>query len=72
MQHPSPGKGKCIDRGLIVQPKDRPKSSGSANAWSYWTHQSKARKADWIPHQQLATSSKSQERKEAERPMHLA
>eukprot|EP00957_Ditylum_brightwellii_P045952 3486064-Ditylum_brightwellii.AAC.1 len=32
MQYPSPGKGKCIDRDLTVQPKDRLSSSDATLA----------------------------------------
>eukprot|EP00957_Ditylum_brightwellii_P076169 5790005-Ditylum_brightwellii.AAC.1 len=59
MQYPSLGREKWVDRGLIARLKDRPNSSGSVNAWSCWTHQSKARKADIMSHQQLAIGSKS-------------
>eukprot|EP00957_Ditylum_brightwellii_P078075 5935338-Ditylum_brightwellii.AAC.1 len=62
---PKSWQGKCIDRDSIVQSKDRPNSSDSANAWSCWIHQSKPRRVDRMPHEQLATGSESSKK---ERP----
>eukprot|EP00957_Ditylum_brightwellii_P051501 3904124-Ditylum_brightwellii.AAC.1 len=72
MQYPSLGKGKRIDSALTAWLKDKPNSSNFENALSCLTHQSRPRGADRLSCQQLATSSKSQKRKEAKRPMHLA
>eukprot|EP00957_Ditylum_brightwellii_P182674 13914440-Ditylum_brightwellii.AAC.1 len=59
MQYLSLGKGKYVDSNLTAWLKDRPNSSNFANASSCWTYQSKPRRADMTPCQELATSSKS-------------
>eukprot|EP00957_Ditylum_brightwellii_P012546 948113-Ditylum_brightwellii.AAC.1 len=69
---PKSWQGKMCKQRFDYTAKGQAKLSSFTYVWSCWTHQSKARKANRMPRQQLAIGSKSQERKEAKRPMQLA